>query len=238
MTPQQNAHQKTAEFEEYAGSYSELLDDPVRTRFTRDPLHFYWRKWFVLERLFKINNLKPESLRWLDVGCGRGELLSIIGSKFAHAAGCDPSPSMLPQNAAFETRVQPSLAELPFEDHSVDFVTAVCVLHHVHGENRQALMREVRRVLRPTGHFCIIEHNPWNPATQLIVKRCPIDVDADLHTAGRAARLARSAGFRPVTLDYFLYLPESLFKKFSAGENLLRKLPLGGQYALLLQAPA
>lgn len=237
MTPQ-TIVEEVAEFEEYAQTYSELLDDPVRTSFTRDPLHFYWRKWIVLQRLFKVHDLKPESLSWLDVGCGRGELLSMIGDKFAQAGGCDPSSSMLPRNSRFQTVVQPSQTELPFRDHSVDFVTAVCVLHHVHGAHREALMQEVRRVLRPSGHLCIVEHNPWNPITRLIVKRCPIDVDAELHFASQAARLAHKFAFRTVGLDYFLYLPESLFNKFGAVEGLFRKLPLGGQYALLLQAPA
>src|SRR5258708_3236978 len=114
---------QSPEFDQYAPSYAELLDDPQRNRFARDPLHFQRRKWLLLQALLKRNGVAPQTQRWLDVGCGQGELLSIAGSSFASAQGCDPSPCMLPPNASFQTRVQASLFALPFEDGSVDFVT-------------------------------------------------------------------------------------------------------------------
>lgn len=51
---------------------------------------------------------------------------------FAQATGCDPSTGMLSSNVSFRTFEQPSSVELPFDDSSFDFVTAVCVMHHVH----------------------------------------------------------------------------------------------------------
>jgi hypothetical protein len=84
---------------------------------------------------------------------------------------------------------------------------------------------------------CIIEHNPWNPVTRAIVKRCPVDADAELLAAREAIRLIEASGFRSLRTDYFLYLPEWLFNKFGALERLLYKIPLGGQYALLAQVP-
>jgi SAM-dependent methyltransferase len=123
--------------------------------------------------------------------------------------------------------------ELPFADRSVDFVTAVCVYHHVHGDARTLLTREIRRVLTPGGLCCIIEHNPWNPATRAIVKRCPVDVDAELITARATGQLLEASGFEIASTDYFLYLPESLFDRFAVTEQVLSKIPLGGQYAML-----
>lgn len=229
----QNNEEQSPEFDRYASSYAELLDDPVRNRFTRDPLHFHRRKWILIQRLLKRVGVRSESLTWLDVGCGRGELLELAGKYFAEAIGCDPSCKMLPQSSSFSTHVQRSLIELPFDHCSIDIVTAVCVFHHIHGTDRGLLLDEIRRVLRPGGLLCMIEHNPWNPVTRLIVKRCPVDVDAELLSAGETGRLLNSAGFRPLALDYFLYLPEKIFSKFSAVERLLTKVPLGGQYALL-----
>ena len=214
-----------------------LLDDPIRNRFARDPLHFHRRKWLLIQSLFKRIGVAPQTQRWLDVGCGQGELLSLAGGSFASASGCDPSANMLRTDASIRMLVQPSLVELPFEDASVDFVTAVCVYHHVHGEARTLLTNEIRRVLSPGGLCCVLEHNPWNPVTRAIVKRCPVDVDAELLTSGETRSLLKNCGLEPVRTQYFLYLPESLFASLGGAEKLLSKLPLGGQYAVLAKAP-
>jgi SAM-dependent methyltransferase len=234
----QNGDKKAPEFDQYASSYAELLDDPFRSRFARDSNHFHWRKWLLLNRLLKRTGVLPETLRWLDVGCGRGELLELAGSNFAQAVGCDPSARMLSSNLSFKAYKQPTLVDLPFPDNSFDLTTAVCVFHHVHGEDRTLLTNEMRRVLTPGGLCCLIEHNPWNPVTRSIVKRCPVDVDAELLTASEAARLLEDSGFISLDLEYFLYFPERLFHALRTVERMFSKLPLGGQYALLARAPS
>jgi SAM-dependent methyltransferase len=234
----QTSEEVRPEFDQYAPSYAELLDDPLRNRFAKDPLHFHRRKWLLIEKLLKRAGVTLSTQRWLDVGCGRGELLELAGSHFAQAIGCDPSAGMLSSHPSFKTYEQPSLVELPFEDNSVDFVTAVCVYHHVHGAARTLLTREIKRVLTPGGLCCIIEHNPWNPVTRGIVKRCPIDADAELLIARATSRLLQQAGFQALSTDYFLYLPEKLLRQFYFLEGILGRVPFGGQYALLAQASA
>ncbi len=221
------------EFDQYASSYDKLLDDPLRNRFASDPLHFHRRKWFVIERLLRRAGVTPQTLRWLDVGCGRGELLKLAGSNFAQSVGCDPSAGMLASNVVFKTYEQASLVELPFEDNSFDFVTVVCVLHHVLGNDRTNLTNEMRRVLSPGGLCCVIEHNPLNPVTRTIVKRCAVDRDAKLLSAREACNLLEASRFTSLNQENFLYIPESLYHTFSAVETALSILPLGGQYALL-----
>ena len=232
----QNIDNGSPEFDQYAQTYEQLLEDPVRSLFAHDPLHFHRRKWTLIESLLKDAGVNSTTLKWLDVGCGQGELLQLAGGNFAQAMGCDPSVKMLSQNRSVEMREQCSPTVLPFGDNSVDFVTAVCVFHHVHGAARALLANEIRRVLTPGGFCCIIEHNPWNPATRSIVKRCPVDIDAELLTAHRTRILLRDAGFDSFNTNYFLYLPERLWNKVGSIENIFRKLPLGGQYALLAQA--
>jgi hypothetical protein len=90
---------------------------------------------------------------------------------------------------------------------------------------------EALRVLRPKGIFCIIEHNPLNPVTRLIVARTPVDADALLLTAGETHKLL-SAGSRVLGRNYFLLFPERLYKFGRKVESLLGKVPLGGQYAV------
>ena len=144
---------------------------------------------------------------------------------------------MLSSCASFSVREQASPVALPYENSSMDFVTSVCVYHHVHGNDRTLLTREIRRVLAPGGLYCIVEHNPWNPVTRTIVGRCAVDVDAELLSAPNAAGLMKDGGFDLLRTSYFLYLPEQLFGHFAAMESVLERVPLGGQYAFLAGLP-
>src|ERR1700688_552756 len=160
-----------AEFDNYAAAgYGKLLQDPVRQRFG-EPRFFYERKLKLL-RLFYEQYAKPtESARWLDVGCGEGALLE-MGKKYFHeVAGCDISAGMIGGCKGLNIRQQLSPRQIPFGDKSFDLVTAVCVYHHVELADRPFLTSDISRVLRPKGLFCIIEHNPFNPITRLIVHR-------------------------------------------------------------------
>jgi hypothetical protein len=93
----------------------------------------------------------------------------------------------------------------------------------------------MRRVLRPRGIACIIEHNPWNPLTRLAVLRCPFDKDAVLLRARRVEALFRAAGFRQIRSEHILLLPwtGALAEKV---ERALAALPLGAQYACSARA--
>lgn len=225
------------EFDHYAPAYADLLEDPMRNHFAQDSLHFHRRKWLLLQQLLRRANVPIAKQRWLDVGCGQGELLELAGHHFAHAIGCDPSTEMISQSVSIQRVHQPSLSELPFDDASVDFVTAVCVYHHVHGEARASLTAEIRRVLVPGGLCCIIEHNPLNPITRAIVRRCPVDVDAELLRARETSALFLRAGFEEPSVDYFLYFPETIFNRIGWLERMLSKVSLGGQYAVMAKLP-
>lgn len=219
------------EFDQYAAGYSSLLQDPIRNRFVNNSDFFHRRKWILIRDFLAQDKAAPSQLSWLDVGCGQGELLKLAGGEFARAVGCDPSTKMTEICAPVLIEQQQSPTELPFPDDCFDFVTAVCVYHHVHGDARTLLTKSIHRVLKPGGVFCVIEHNPWNPVTQLIVKRCPVDLDAELLTAPEATRLIRSAGLELIETAYFLYFPERMFKRMASIEHYLRKWPCGGQFA-------
>jgi len=220
-----------AEFDQYASDYDALLRDPLRDRFTQSIDFFHRRKWILIHRFLEKHRFPAANSAWLDVGCGRGELLGFGRSTFARAVGCDPSKQMAGA-ASLEVYHQPLPDVLPFPDASFDFVTSVCVYHHVPEESRIPLTREVSRLLRAGGLFCMIEHNPFNPVTQLIVKRAPIDRDAHLLTARQARRYLNFCKLETLDLAYLLYLPERLFDKATGLETALAAVPLGGQYAV------
>src|SRR5215475_11486509 len=80
-------------------------------------------------------------------------------------------------------------------------------------ESRLELAREIYRAVKPGGIFAVIEHNPVNPATRLIVSRTPVDADAILLYSGESRALLKSAGFTLEEQEYFLYLPERLYRR-------------------------
>jgi SAM-dependent methyltransferase len=196
-----------AEFDKYAGSYEELLRDPIRDRFAATGEFFHLRKWLLLRRLLESRRARLAEMGWLDVGCGKGELLRFGSAAFGRAVGCDPSLEMLRECGGLTVEHQPEAARLPFADASFDVVTAACVYHHLSRQDQHALACEARRVLRPGGVFVIFEHNPWNPATRLIVSRTPVDANAVLLTGGECRNVVRAAGLAVENTVYYLFLP-------------------------------
>jgi ubiquinone/menaquinone biosynthesis C-methylase UbiE len=226
------------EFDRYAQRYDELLRDPIRDRFAAGGEFFFTRKWDLIEAYFSRAGRDLKSVRWLDVGCGQGDLLRVGASRVGEACGCDPSAGMLTGCEGLDVRPQPDLGKLPFPSESFNFVTAVCVYHHVPPDARVGLMREMARVLQPGGTACVIEHNPFNPATQVIVRRTPVDADAKLLTAGMTRRVMRKTRLTPNSTEYFLYFPEGLYGKLKAMESALSGVALGGQYAVFARKAA
>jgi SAM-dependent methyltransferase len=219
------------EFDRMASSYDALLEDPLRKRFVSNPGFFHRRKWDLIQSFLESARLDPAGMDWLDVGCGRGELINLGARRFRVAEGCEPSREMI-RHGQGRIHWQPELNRLPFAPSTYDFVTAVCVFHHVPAPNRNGLAAEVFRLLRPNGIFCVIEHNPFNPVTRWIVSRTPVDQDAHLLSPGLTARVLRAAGFEPVDTRYFLFAPERWYKRLGGWETLLRHFPAGGQYAV------
>jgi SAM-dependent methyltransferase len=100
--------------------------------------------------------------RVLDLGCGRGGVVELIWSEVKLAAGLDPdSPSLAEHRAPGMPVIRGVGERLPFADASFDLVVCVWVLEHL--TEPGATLREVRRVLRPGGHFLFLTPNLRNP---------------------------------------------------------------------------
>ena len=119
-----------AEFAQFSNDYEDLLKDPIRDRFSpKGGGFFHVRKRDLIRDYFRKRREDTKKLAYLDVGCGRGELVSLLRDDFARAAGCDISGGMAEvgnfQAKGIEVRLQDDPAHIPFGGGEFDFVTAV-----------------------------------------------------------------------------------------------------------------
>ena len=168
----------------------------------------------------------------LDVGCGVGEFHPFVRGMFGRLCGADVSAASVAQARYRNPDVEYEAYDgeiLPYDRATFDLSIAICVLHHVPPRQWLGFLRDMRRVVRPGGLVCLIEHNPFNPMTRLAVARCEFDRDAVLLRAGRTQALMVDAGLREVESHYFLMLPSAA--PFARRiERHFRRLPLGAQY--------
>ncbi len=119
----------------------------------------YWREKLILKDL----NYQPgESL--LEIGCGAGAVLGIIGQTFPDLklAGIDLEPKQIEYaqnhlsnlNLDADLRVGDAIA-LPWDDDRFDHIYAIWFLEHL--PDPQPVLREAQRVLKPGGTITVTE---------------------------------------------------------------------------------
>jgi ubiquinone/menaquinone biosynthesis C-methylase UbiE len=98
----------------------------------------------------------------MDLGCGRGGVVELFWRDVQLAAGLDPDvPSLAEHRAQGMPVVTGRGEQLPFAGESFDLVVCIWVLEHL--RDPEGVLREVRRVLRPGGHFVFLTPNLRNP---------------------------------------------------------------------------
>ncbi|HTO66382.1 MAG TPA: class I SAM-dependent methyltransferase [Bradyrhizobium sp.] len=218
-------------FDSYRDSYHDVVQSSID--FAGLPHSFFMRAKADLLRELIARRLGPEKPALLDVGCGIGSFHPLLTDMVGLLTGIDVSSASIAQARADNSHGDYrdfNGRDFPFDDASFDLATAICVMHHVPPAERANIMSEMRRVVRPGGLVCVIEHNPLNPLTRLAVSRCEFDRDAVLLGAGATRKLMAASGLRQIDARYFLLLP---WQANSARrvESALGNVPLGAQYA-------
>ena len=157
--------------------------------------------------------LEPRS-RLLEVGCGVGAVLGVLGQEFpgVELFGVDIEPRQLAfarehlaRIGVEATLVEADAAALPFADESFDHVWMMWFLEHV--PDPTAVLREARRVLVDGGMITAIEVDygtcraqPTTPAIDALLDAMVRGMDASgWSDAGmRLPAWLRDAGFRDV----------------------------------------
>ena len=114
-----------------------------------------------------IGDAKPdgEGTRVLDIGCGRGEWLTLLKSVGVSATGVDSHPAFVQAGRARDLDMVlgdgvEHLATLPA--HSLDLVTAFHVIEHLDVETLLALIEAAHDALRVGGCLLLETPNPHN----------------------------------------------------------------------------
>jgi SAM-dependent methyltransferase len=88
----------------------------------------------------------------LDLGCGAG-MLALLKRRGVTLTGVDLSPecALASRRNGYDLTCAAVLTRLPFADDSFDYVVSLDVLGHVEFKDKDAVLGEVARVLRPGG---------------------------------------------------------------------------------------
>jgi SAM-dependent methyltransferase len=182
---------------------------------------------------------------YLDFGCGNGRMLKrLLDSTEVRALAENGRLRLFGFDTSAESiREARSLAggdplvlvsdwrELPGEVR-FDLVVSCHVFHHIPPAERPRTAGILRARMQPGSRLVIWEHNPFNPATRLLVKMCPFDGDARLLTLNATRTVFRRSGFRPVAHAYVNVFPPRWLRvaAWAAVERKLGGLPVGAQY--------
>lgn len=227
------------QFDAYRNSYGDAVESSISFSGLQHDF-FLVAKTDALRRLVVERGLRAggRHVAALDIGCGIGSLHHYLDGAFDRLSGCDISAESIERAQSDHPEVSYKAyagESLPYSEGEFDLAFASCVVHHVPPASWPRFFAEMRRVLRPGGIACVLEHNPFNPLTRLAVFRCPFDEDARLLSAGRVASLFRGAAFTEIRREHILLLPSA--RPFARRiEKAMAGLPLGAQYACSAKA--
>lgn len=186
----------------------------------RPALRFDWltsfydpvARWTTREITFKRALVKQAQIqkghRILDLGCGTATLLMMIKQMHpeAEAVGIDGDPKILRiarekvARAGLDITLTEGMAfELPYNNNSFDRVVSSLVFHHLSGENKKRALKEIFRVLRPSGELHLADlGKPANIPMYLISLFMRWFEETRDNVEGRLPEMFREAGFDQV----------------------------------------
>lgn len=196
----------------------------------------------------------PRGSRILDYGCGDAAYCALHAAKLGHSVvGIDISPIAIDraggraEQLGLADRIEfevMNAEQLELPDDGFDLVIGLGVIHHL---DIASAMREVTRVLKPSGRAVFVEPLGHNPAINMFRARTPEQRTADEHPLVVSDFELIGRYFRSVEPRYFhllglLALPlrgRSFFDRAvraldSADQALFRRVQSAGKHAWMV----
>ncbi len=186
--------------------------------------HNIWKKYFDLAYKKAITYLpENENLNILDLGCATGDLLFIINERKQNnnLYGYDISDEMLAaarvkfRDSNLVMLTQGDAYDLPYESNFFDFIFCLNSFHHYRDKNH--ILNEIDRVLKPGGIFILLDpftDNILRKCWSLILKLIFMEFDVKYYTSKEIKNMFNSARLDFQTQDVFHY-----FTLFSIGKK-------------------
>ena len=220
-------------FDAYAGAYDEALNRGLslsgesKEHFARGRIE--WLASRLLERGHQASAV-------LDYGCGTGDSTPVLVQSLGAASviGVDLSDESIALARRRHGGTMTVFSTIGALTPAARFDVAYCngVFHHIEPDDRPAALAYIWQSLARGGYFAFWENNPWNPGTQLVMRRIPFDRDAKPISAPRARRMLEAEGFDIIVTDFLFLFPRllALLRPFEAK---LTRVPAGAQYSVL-----
>jgi ubiquinone/menaquinone biosynthesis C-methylase UbiE len=155
----------------------------------------------------------------LEVGCGTGTHLRALAADFDRAIGTDASAEMVEAarrlaataqaGARISIRVDPAEQLGTVEDGSVDAAICVGTLEHI--PDKQRVLGQIRRVLRPSGRFVCLTPNGgycWYRHLAPLLGRDVRHLSTDhFLTPAELESVLDAAGLRTVARRFWTFVP-------------------------------
>jgi ubiquinone/menaquinone biosynthesis C-methylase UbiE len=148
--------------------------------------------------------LQPHQ-RVLEIGCGTGTLLTQIALEdpTIDVVGLDPDPKALARARQKARRRHLSIRldqgfadQTPYPDDSFDRVFSSFMFHHLPAHEKEPVLREVRRVLKPQGLFVMLDFAGREPGERgLMARHLHASHRLEENSEDRILALLRRAGF-------------------------------------------
>ena len=152
----------------------------------------------------ELSTSEGEALRWIDLGCGRGEFCALLREWGWRAEGVDASPGAV--EACRERGIEATLADVlayleTRQDDPVEGISAIQLIEHLPQRAWVHLFEEVHRALASGGAFLLETINGQNP--DAIADHFVADVTHTWPGHPETLRLmAEHAGFDPVEVRF------------------------------------
>lgn len=110
--------------------------------------------------IMKLLGENTKITKYLDVGCGNGTITENIGKTLGLSKedvhGCDIF-DVSDKNKEITYKKLEDEKSLPYKDAEFDLITVFMAMHHF--RNLAKMLSEIKRVLKPGGHFIFREHD-------------------------------------------------------------------------------